>query len=314
MAAVRHPSVVQVFDCGELDGQPYLAMELLSGGTLTERIPAGGLPPLAAAELLESLARGVEAAGRQGIVHRDLKPGNVLFDADGAPKVADFGLAKRESAADQLLSGMPVGTPAHMPPEQARGEGKFVGPTADIWSLGVILYECLTGNRPLRGESTLEVLDRIAHAVPERPSTQASVPRDLERVCLKCLAKDPAERYPTAAALADDLKAFRDGRAVSARPGPAAVRVWKWVKRNPAPTGVMLVLLVGFAAMTYLYNRATRAEIERQQELARSYVRQSELAMQRGQWGDAEGALKKAVADRGMVHRVRRSVGGRLPT
>ena len=146
IAAVRHPNVVQVYESGQHDGQPYLAMEFCPGGTLAAKLKDGGrLAPQAAVELMAQVAAGVAAAHAEGVVHRDLKPGNVLFDVAGVPKVADFGLAKRGTGADLTHTQAVMGTPAYMSPEQARGETKFVGPTADVWALGVMLYECLTG-------------------------------------------------------------------------------------------------------------------------------------------------------------------------
>jgi hypothetical protein len=293
MAAVRHPNVVQVFDCGEHDGRPYLTMELLTGGTLKERVAVGPMAATAAAELVERLARGVHAAHAAGIVHRDLKPGNVLFDADGTPKVSDFGLAKR-GEVDQTQTNALIGTPAYMSPEQARGEGKFAGPPADVWALGVILYECLTGRRPFAGRTPLEVMGRIADAAPERPTRFAAVPRDLERVCLKCLAKEPADRYRTAAALADDLRAFGDGRPVSARPVPAVVKGWKWAKRNPVPTGLVVAVLFALAATAGLFwQSAAAAQARADQATADTQKAEAELAAQR----DREQAQAKRIQD-----------------
>ncbi|MDB5313364.1 MAG: serine/threonine protein kinase [Gemmataceae bacterium] len=171
-AAIDHPHVVRVYDFGQHAGRPYLAMEYLPRGTLADRVRAGRLPARSAAELVERIARGVSAAHSQGVVHRDLKPGNILFDDQGGPKVADFGLAK-QGQSDLTQTQVVMGTPAYMAPEQAGGRSKFAGPQADVWALGVILYECLTGTRPFEAENTGELLARVRTAVPE-------VPRDLD--------------------------------------------------------------------------------------------------------------------------------------
>jgi serine/threonine protein kinase len=302
MAAVRHPNVVQVYDCGEHDGKPYLTMELLTGGTLKERLKAGRLHPQVAANLLEKLARGVHAVHQKGIVHRDLKPGNVLFDADGTPKVADFGLAKRENSEDAVASGDQVGTPAYMCPEQARGQSKFVGPTADVWSLGVVLYECLTGQRPFNGKTPLDVMHQIIQENPARLSSHAVVPPDLERVCMKCLAKNPADRYQSAEDLAEDLKAFCEWRSVSVRPVPKSVEMCRWTARNPVSAGLVIAVLVGLVASAGFFHqwqvaaeaegrwlRSERNSVIGKMEL--ESMRQLVRAEQASQSGDASTAI-----------------------
>jgi len=227
VAAVRHPHVVGVYEFGDADGRPFLALEFCPGGTLAERLKAGRLAPRAAAELVRKVAGGVAAAHALGIVHRDLKPGNVLFDESEEPKVSDFGLAKRGAGAELTQSQAVLGTPAYMSPEQAKGDTKFVGPQADVWALGVILYECLTGERPFADPDQRRVLFLVATEEPQRPrKIDPSIPRDLETVCLKCLEKDPGDRYPTAAALADDLRAWAAGRAVSVRSRGRLRRLW----------------------------------------------------------------------------------------
>jgi hypothetical protein len=216
VAAVRHPNVIQVYDYGQRNGQPFLAMEFLPGGSLADKLRAGGrMPAQAAAELVARIAAGVAAAHDQGIVHRDLKPGNVLFDAGGEPKVADFGLAKR-GAADLTRTGAVMGTPAYMAPEQARGQTKTTGPAADVYALGVILFECLSGRRPFESDDPVALMLKVAEDEP--PSVRdcaPDAPRDLDHVCRRCLAKEPRDRYPTAAALADDLRRFLAGETVS---------------------------------------------------------------------------------------------------
>jgi eukaryotic-like serine/threonine-protein kinase len=205
VASIKHPHVVQVHEYGEADGHPFLAMEYLPWGTLADRLKLDGrLEPREAAELLAKLARAVHAAHDQGIVHRDLKSANVLFDAQdfgglefaGEPKIIDFGLAKRSVGIDLTRTQAVMGTPAYMSPEQARGETKFVGPPADIYALGVILYECLTAKRPFQDADTHVLLRQVIEDAPKPPTRHVpDLSRDLELIVLKCLAKDPTDRY-----------------------------------------------------------------------------------------------------------------------
>jgi eukaryotic-like serine/threonine-protein kinase len=261
VACLQHANVVQVFDAGEHDGRPYFVMELVRGGSLKDRLTGAPLPPVRVAELVLILARAVQAAHARGIVHRDLTPANVLLDRDdigsGAssdaaaawdvPKISDFGLAKRVGA-EQTGTNAIMGTPSYMPPEQA-GSAKAVGPTADVYALGAILYECLTGRPPFRGETALDTIQQVLSLEPVPPRRlQPGVPRDLSVICLKCLEKVPARRYPGAASLAEDLQRFLDGKAIHARPPAAPERVYKWAWRHPALTVTLVAgaaLLVG---------------------------------------------------------------------
>jgi len=244
VAAVKHPSVVQIYEFGEHDGQPYMALEYLPGGTLAEAL-TGGRSDAApsgswrdAATLVAGIARGVAAAHAMGIVHRDLKPSNVLFDEAGNPKVTDFGLAKRDGGSNLTETWVVMGTPAYMAPEQASGRTRFAGPQADVWALGVILYECLTGVRPFQADTAEALLARIVIAEPSSVRSAApAVPADLEQICWKCLAKNPEERYPTARELAEDLRRVVAGEPVSLRP-PSLGRVLRlWAKQNFGSAG-----------------------------------------------------------------------------
>ncbi len=306
VAAIDHPRVVRIYQYGEHNGRPFLAMEYLSGDTLTKRFGGRAFPPREAAVLVAKLATGVGAAHALGIVHRDLKPGNVLFDNAGEPKVADFGLARRGAGSDQTRTDATMGTPPYMPPEQFGG-AKYAGPPADVWALGVILYECLTGTRPFLGDNRDELRDRIDRGDPAPPSRVApEVPRDLELICLKCLAKAPSDRYPTAAVLADDLNRFLDWKPVSVRTFRWSERAVLWVRRNPVVAvllaAVVVSLVIG-ATVSYLNYRDARkqegialAKAEDAEREAREAKRQEEIAI--AQRNEARRQEEIAIAQR----------------
>jgi WD40 repeat protein/tRNA A-37 threonylcarbamoyl transferase component Bud32 len=261
IARLQHPNVIQVFEVGtaaepgdRLPG-PFLALEFVDGGSLAQHTYSPQ-PPAHAARTVETLARAVHAAHALGVVHRDLKPANVLLTRDGTPKIADFGIAKRIDAeldaAGRGLTrdGTVMGTPEYMAPEQLHGQTAH--PAVDIYALGVILYELLTGRVPFRGATFADTMLLTTYQEPVPPRhLQPAVPRDLETICLKCLEKDPARRYATAADLADDLTAFREGRPIRARPLGAAGRAARWARRNPAVAALSaLVLAVGLAGVS----------------------------------------------------------------
>jgi serine/threonine protein kinase len=219
-ARLQHPHIVQIYDLYQHNGLPFYAMEYVPGGTLAQGLQRQPQPPRRAAELVEKLARAVHYAHQQGIIHRDLKPANVLIAPDGTPKISDFGLAKQLDARSGMTpSSAIVGTPSYMAPEQASGKSKDIGPATDVYALGALLYEALTGRPPFEGESILATLDQVRFQEPVPPTqVQPDVPADLEEVCLRCLQKEPERRYPSAAALAEDLQRFLEGRPVSSPP------------------------------------------------------------------------------------------------
>jgi WD40 repeat protein len=246
VAHLEHANIVRIHEVGQHDGLAYLALEYVGGGTLADRLHNGPLPPRDAAHLVEVLALAAHHAHEKGIVHRDLKPANVLLGEDGTPKLTDFGLAKRlDVEGGHTRTGAVMGTPSYMAPEQAAGAAD-VGPGADVYALGTILYECLTGRPPFRGASVLETLEQVRVREPVSPrALQPNVPRDLETIGLKCLQKDPRQRYTSARELAEDLRRFLRDRPILARPVGRPERAWRWCRRNPALAGLSAVLIVG---------------------------------------------------------------------
>jgi tetratricopeptide (TPR) repeat protein len=266
VAQLQHPNIVQVFDVGEHQGRPYLALELVGGGSLAQHLAGTPQPPRAAAELVETLARAMQHAHEQGIVHRDLKPANVLLVTGGlappgaddakppaapTPKITDFGLAKWLNAgASHPHSGAVVGTPSYMAPEQAANRPGQVGPAADVYALGAILYECLTGRPPFHGATLLETLEQVRSQEPVPPRLlQPKVPRDLDTICLKCLQKEARKRYASARELAEDLRRFLAGEPIKARPVGAWGQAVKWARRRPAAAALIAVSILGAAAL-----------------------------------------------------------------
>jgi eukaryotic-like serine/threonine-protein kinase len=251
VAKLQHPNVVQIHHIGEADGLPFFELEFVDGGSLDSRLDGIPWPARQAAALVEALARGVSEAHRLGIVHRYLKPGNIFLSTDGTPKITDFDLAKSLATDSGLTrSDSIMGSPAYMAPEQPEGRAKQVGPLADIYALGVILYELLTGRPPFRGATVLETLEQVRTTEPVPPSRLVpGLPRDVETVALKCLQKESGKRYPSAAALADDLHRFLAGEPIVARPIQFWERGVKWARRRPAIATLAAAVSVLFMSL-----------------------------------------------------------------
>ena len=260
VARMQHPNIVQIHEVGTHENRPFFAMEFVEGGTLAKQLD--GVPWVAAraAGMVATLARAVHHAHQAGIVHRDLKPANVLMTADGHPKISDFGLAKHMDADQDLSrSGAVMGTPSYMAPEQAEGRVREIGPTADVYALGAILYELLTGRPPFRGATVLDTLEQVRTREPVLLSQlNPKLPADAETICLKCLRKEPANRYASADELADDLGRFLRGEPIRARPVGRLERGWRWCRRNPAAAGLLASLLVGATVATFFGVQASR--------------------------------------------------------
>jgi serine/threonine protein kinase len=317
VAQLQHPNIVQIYEVGEANGRPFFSLEFVDSGSLDQWLNGTPLAPDQAAALVETLARAMAAAHRCGIVHRDLKPANVLLqnltqrrqDAkkeeereeerntpgsssalcalaslrEVLPKITDFGLAKRlDLPAGQTQSGAILGTPSYMAPEQAGGKGRELGPAADLYALGAILYECLTGRPPFRAATTMDTVLQVLHDEPVPPRRlQPTVPRDLDSICLKCLEKDPRQRYTTGEALAEDLRRFRAGEPIAARrPGPLG-RAWRWSRRNRALAAALaataLCLILGTAISTALALWALANAREARSSAAQAAAREREV-------------------------------------
>jgi WD40 repeat protein len=277
VAQLDHPRIVPVYEIGEHQGRPFFTMKLMEGGSLAEALARRATPyaPREAARLLADVAKAVHHAHQHGVLHRDIKPGNILLDAAGEPHVADFGLARRtEAGAGLTQSGAIVGTPGYMAPEQAAGRKQGVT-AADVYSLGAVLYELLTGSPPFRGKTPMETLLQVMEREPTRPrSLCPSLPADLETVCLRCLEKNPDRRYASAGLLAEDLELFLNGEPVRARPVGVAERAWRWCRRYPLVASLLaalfVVFVVGVAGISWKWREADlrREEAEESRRLA----------------------------------------------
>jgi serine/threonine protein kinase len=252
VARLQHPNIVAIYEIGEYQRSIFVSLEYCGGGSLADKIQSQPLAATAAAVLTQTLARAVHHAHLRGVIHRDLKPANVLLTEDAQPKITDFGLAKIEDAPALTHSGEIMGTPSYMAPEQALGAHR-VGPEADVYALGAILYECLSGKPPFRATTVLETLEQVRSKDPiSLRHLRPDVPRDLEVICLKCLEKEPARRYASAEALAVDLQKFLDGGPIAARPASPAEKARRWVRRRPTVKAFLwLSALVGLAAMLW---------------------------------------------------------------
>ncbi len=253
-AQLDHPNVVPVFEVGEYQGQLYFSMGYVDGNSLATRLTEGPMPPKEAAEIVRTVAEAVEYAHRQGVIHRDVKPSNILIDSKGRPRVTDFGLAKRvDSGSDLTATGQVLGTPSYMAPEQAAGQIKAVGPSADIYALGALLYATLTGRPPFQAATALETMHQVLDREPVPPrQLNPAVPKDLETIALKCLEKSMPRRYTTAQAMADDLQRYLDGRPILARPVGRWEHAWRWCRRQPVVAGLAAAVAVTLVAGTVI--------------------------------------------------------------
>ena len=293
-AELDHPGIVPIYDIGEIDGLNYYSMRFIEGPSLSSRVSEGPLEVDEAAQLSQQIADAVSYAHERGIVHRDLKPANVLLDLNGDPVITDFGLAKKLDDDQGLTgTGQVIGTPGYMPPEQAMGEVREIGPRSDIYSVGAILYCLLTGRAPFHAASIMETLHQVIKNEPVAPrQLNPSVPIDLETICLKCLNKQQAQRYQTARELADDLQRYVEGKPVQARPISGLQRFQRWCKRNPVVAALsltsVLALVVGTVVSTvFAFAAADRAreaeanllEAQRQQAKAEANFRMAREAV-----------------------------------
>jgi WD40 repeat protein len=288
-ASLRHPNIVSVFEVGETDGQPYLALEYVDGQSLSEVLRQGPVAPVRAARFTHAIAEAIHYAHTQGVLHRDVKPSNVLVDVFGQVRLTDFGLAKKlDGSGDMTMTGEMLGSPNYLSPEQAAGRSAEVGPASDVYGVGALLYELLTGRPPFMAPSIQDTLLYIRDTDPVPPTVlNPAVPPDLNTIALKCLEKSPAKRYATALALAEDLARFLRHEPITARPTPAWERTVKWVRRDRARAALVVTVVGSLIALTaaslwisYRVARARRETETANHNLARNlFVRE---------WNDAE--------------------------
>jgi WD40 repeat protein/predicted Ser/Thr protein kinase len=320
-AKLQHPNIVALHEVGEHEGQHFFSMDFVEGRSLAELVREQPLSPARAARYVQRLAEAIHFAHTRGILHRDLKPSNILIDADDQPRITDFGLAKQlQGDGGITLTGQVLGSPNYMPPEQATGKGAAIGPWSDVYSLGAILYQLLTGRGPFVADTVEQTLQQVLHNEPVAPRTLIpGVPRDLETICLKCLEKEPPRRYGTAQELADELGCFREGKPIRARAMGPFGKSWRWARRNPVVTGLgclaVVLFMAGLSGILAQWRRAeghaNREVAQRQraeQTLRQLELQHAEELLEQDQAADALAylarALKKNPANEAAAHRI----------
>ena len=302
---LQHPNIVVIHEVGQHDGQHFFSMDYVDGPSLADTRVDGTWPPREAARLVRQIARAIHYAHTRGIIHRDLKPRNVLLTPDGQPRVTDFGLAKRLHGTSGLTaSGQILGTPSFMSPEQARGKVRGVGPRSDVYSLGAILYSLLTGRAPFSGSNPIEVIKRVIERDPTPPRRlKPQLDKDLETITLKCLQKDPDERYSSARELAEDLGRFLKNEPIRARPAGRSEKLWRWCRRKPlvasliAATGLLLVLLLVTLSIAWaLWPKLLSKRIP-EQSIDADHIRDAQRALERGNFAAAQKFLNACRGD-----------------
>jgi len=290
VASLDHPNILPIYEIGDLDGVPFFSMKFAENGSLAQyqKILKGRFREIAT--LMSKVALAVDHAHRRGVLHRDLKPANILLDHNNEPLVTDFGLARRlEQSSNLTVSRLVLGTPNYLSPEQARGDTSRLTTSSDVFSLGSILYELLTGSPPFADDDLVQILRRVMDALVVRPSQlKPEIPRDLETICLKCLAKDPKDRYASAKAFADDLLCWLEGRSITARPSSASLKVWRWTKRNPIVASLAALLLFALIAIAV---GSTIASMRLNGALENAYLAQADSAQHTGLAGQRFSAL-----------------------
>jgi WD40 repeat protein/predicted Ser/Thr protein kinase len=316
VASLRHPNIVAIYEIGEQDGNHFLSLEFVEGRSFAELANKQPLPARRAATYLKTIAEAVEHAHQRGVLHRDLKPSNILLDPLDQPRVTDFGLAKLVSQEAELtVTGQVLGSPNYMPPEQAAGKFSEGGPASDVYSLGAILYELLTGRPPFQGDSLHSVLAQVQAAEPVPPRRlNPGIPPDLQTICLKCLQKEPARRYASARALANDLGCFLENKPILARPVPLLERAWLWCRRRPLlaamSAALVAAVVVGVAGIVWQWRQA---EFHAQGEMRQRLIAENDAAETRLNLYAADIAVASQAIQAGNFGRARQTLDGLHP-
>ena len=316
-ASLEHPSIVPIYEIGEHEGQHFFSMAMVDGKSLADRVKSGPLSPQEAAEIMAKVAEAIDYAHGKGVIHRDIKPANILIDPNGEPKITDFGLARIDEVESNLTrTGLILGTPSFMPPEQASGKVRDIGPHSDVYSIGSTLYCLLTGEAPFQGLSPLDTLNKVMNDPPkELRSYGFGIPKDLQTICMKCLEKKPEHRYPSANLLARDLDNFLNNDPITARPPNRLVQFRYWLKKNPRIVRTALsifvlltILLVLSVSRFWWHSESQRIQAEAAKQEAVNAMRKAEMARAVSERSSESGekAMKEALDQREIAEALRK--------